>query len=270
MKKKVMSVVLAAAMAVSMVVPAVSASAADKLVVYGIYKAGDQTWFIDEGDAAKKAVEDAGGEFIYVDAKMSPEEYLKAIDNAVANNASGIITCTPDQTLSQAAVDKAKDADIPIVACDDALQDDAGEKLAPWVGINAYAIGQTNGEWMFLAGLVVFVGMVGYFGMWQIRYIKLVQRIYPDKKGDPTSINFQEQWLASCDEAEKEEIYEASYKTYLLTGKVLPFCTLVAMLLHMVWNTGVLAIIIPAFLWILSASNYCRCCVTKKSEKLAK
>ena len=46
-------------------------------------------------------------------------------------------------------------------------------------------------------------------------YIKLVQRIYPDKKGDPTSINFQEQWLASCDEAEKEEIYEASYKTYL-------------------------------------------------------
>ena len=56
MKKKVMSVVLAAAMAVSMVVPAVSASAADKLVVYGIYKAGDQTWFIDEGDAAKKGV----------------------------------------------------------------------------------------------------------------------------------------------------------------------------------------------------------------------
>ena len=103
--------------------------------------------------------------------------------------------------------------------------------------------------------------------MWQIRYIKLVQRIYPDKKGDPTSINFQEQWLASCDEAEKEEIYEASYKTYLLTGKVLPFCTLVAMLLHMVWNTGVLAIIIPAFLWILSASNYCRCCVTKKKRK---
>ena len=24
-----------------------------KLVVYGIYKAGDQTWFINEGDAAR-------------------------------------------------------------------------------------------------------------------------------------------------------------------------------------------------------------------------
>lgn len=134
-----------------------------------------------------------------------------------------------------------------------------------------YIESQSDGETgRFLAGLVVFMGMVVYFGMWQVRYVKMVQRIYPEKKGDPASMKFQEQWLASCDEAEKEEIYEASYKTYLLTGKVLPFCTLVAMLLHMVWNTGVLAIIIPAFLWILSAFNFCRCCVTKKSEKLAK
>ena len=92
------------------------APAGDKLVVYGIYKAGDQTWFIDEGAAAQKAVEDLGGEFIYVDAKMSPEEYLKAIDNAIANKASGIVTCIPDQTMSQAVVDKCKEANMPIVA----------------------------------------------------------------------------------------------------------------------------------------------------------
>ncbi len=117
-------------------------------VIYGIYKAGDQTWFIDEGDAAKEAVEANGDSFTYVDAKMSPEEYLKAIDNAIANNAKGIVTCIPDQTMSQAVVDKCKEAGIPIVAADDALQDDAGEKIAPWVGINAYVIGQANGEWL--------------------------------------------------------------------------------------------------------------------------
>ena len=98
-------------------------SKSDKLVVYGIYKAGDQTWFIDEGKAAEKAVKDAGGEFIYVDAKMNPEEYLKAIDNAIANNASGIVTCTPDQTMSQAVVTKCEQAGIPVVAADDALQE---------------------------------------------------------------------------------------------------------------------------------------------------
>ena len=119
-----------------------------KGVIYGIYKAGDQTWFLDEGDAAKAAAEKAGYEFVYVDAKMNPEEYLKAIDNAVANGAAGVVTCIPDQTMSQAAVDKLKAANIPVVAADDALQDGAGEKLAPWVGIDAYAIGSANGEWM--------------------------------------------------------------------------------------------------------------------------
>ena len=37
--------------------------------VYDIYKAGDQTWFIDEGEAAKAKVEADGGEFIYVDSR---------------------------------------------------------------------------------------------------------------------------------------------------------------------------------------------------------
>lgn len=149
MKKRMMGVALCAAMVGSMLIGTVTANAADdKLVVYGIYKAGDQTWFIDEGAAAQKAVEEAGGEFIFVDAKMNPEEYLKAIDNAIANKASGIVTCIPDQTMSQAAVDKATEAGIPIVAADDALQDADGNKLAPWVGINAYVIGEANGEWL--------------------------------------------------------------------------------------------------------------------------
>lgn len=116
-------------------------------VIYGIYKAGDQTWFIDEGEAAKKAAEDAGYTFTYVDAKMNPEEYLKAIDNAIANNAAGVVTCIPDQTMSQAVTDKLNEAGIPVVAADDALEVN-GEKIAAWVGINAYKIGEANGEWL--------------------------------------------------------------------------------------------------------------------------
>ena len=149
---KVMALAMASLMAMSM---SAFAGETEKEVsydfaggtVYGIYKAGDQTWFIDEGNAAKAKVEADGGEFIYVDAKMSPEEYLKDIDNAIANNAAGIVTCIPDQTLSQATVDKCKEAGIPVVAGDDALEVD-GEKIAPWVGIDAYNIGAANGEWI--------------------------------------------------------------------------------------------------------------------------
>ncbi|NLZ68449.1 MAG: substrate-binding domain-containing protein [Spirochaetales bacterium] len=123
-------------------------SSSAKGVIYGIYKAGDQTWFIDEGDAAKAKANELGYDFIYVDAKMNPEEYLRAIDNAIANKAAGIVTCIPDQTLSQAVVDKLADAKIPVVAADDALQDASGKKIAPWVGINAYVIGEANGAWI--------------------------------------------------------------------------------------------------------------------------
>ena len=123
------------------------ASKDDKLVIYGIYKAGDQTWFIDEGNAAKAKAEEMGAEFVFVDVQMNPEQCLKAVDNAIANNADGILMCIPDQTMSQAVVDKCKEANLPIVAVDDALEKD-GKKLAPWVGIDGYKIGEANGEWL--------------------------------------------------------------------------------------------------------------------------
>ena len=127
---------------------ALTAVAESKGMIYGIYKAGDQTWFIDEGAAAEAAAKEAGYDFTFVDAKMSPEEYLRAIDNAIANNAAGVVTCIPDQTMSQAAVDKLVEAGIPVVAADDALQTTDGTKIAPWVGINAYVIGEANGAWI--------------------------------------------------------------------------------------------------------------------------
>lgn len=139
----------AAAPAASTSAPAESKAPAEAGgVIYGIYKSGDQTWFLDEGAAAKEAAEAAGYTFNYVDVQLSPEAYLKAIDNAIANNAVGVVTCPPDQTISQAVVDKLDGAKIPVVAADDALQTADGTKIAPWVGINAYKIGEANGEWL--------------------------------------------------------------------------------------------------------------------------
>ena len=142
--KKTLAIVLALALMLC----ALTAVAESKGMIYGIYKAGDQTWFIDEGAAAEAAAKEAGYDFTFVDAKMSPEEYLRAIDNAIANNAAGVVTCIPDQTMSQAAVDKLAEAGIPVVAADDALQMTDGTKIAPWVGINAYVIGEANGAWI--------------------------------------------------------------------------------------------------------------------------
>lgn len=172
-------------------------------VIYGIYKAGDQTWFIDEGDAAKAAAEEAGYTFTYVDAKMNPEEYLKAIDNAIANNAAGVVTCTPDQTMSQAVVDKLGEAGVPVVAADDALEID-GEKIAPWVGINAYKIGEANGEW--LANYATENNLVGKEDVAVlIMTMDTVSSCVPRAEGE------YDKFTELCPDFDPEKIYKADY-----------------------------------------------------------
>ncbi|MBU2701906.1 L-arabinose transport system substrate-binding protein [Sporomusaceae bacterium BoRhaA] len=126
-----------------------ASSGQKKLVIAGIYKAGDQVWFIDEGKAAEKMAKDMGAaKFLFVDAKMNPDTYMQAVENVIAQKVDGVVTCIPDQKLSKITVEKFKQAGIPVIAVDDALQDESNNKLVPWVGINAYKIGQVNGEWM--------------------------------------------------------------------------------------------------------------------------
>ncbi len=140
--------VQAALLALVMMVLSVAAvAAADELVIAGIYKMGDATWFIQEGKASQEVVEAAGGKFMYMDAGTDGGTYMTLIDTAIAQQVDGVLTCTPDQNLSQATVDKLAEAGIPVIAVDDALQDADGNLLAPWVGIDAYNIGKNVGEW---------------------------------------------------------------------------------------------------------------------------
>jgi L-arabinose transport system substrate-binding protein len=117
------------------------------LLIADISKAGDQSWFIVEGKAAQEVVEKAGGKWLYMDAKMDGGTYMQLLDNCIAQKVKGIIVCIPDQNLSQATMTKLKAANIPVIAVDDALQDENGNLLAPWVGIDAYNIGMEAGKW---------------------------------------------------------------------------------------------------------------------------
>ncbi len=124
------------------------AEPAGDIIVAGIYKSGDQQWFIGEGDAAAAKCKEMGAsDFMYIDVKLDPDLYLQAIDNAITQGVAGILTCPPDQKLSGVVVQKCKEAGIPVVACDDALMDETGALIAPYVGIDALAIGKACGDW---------------------------------------------------------------------------------------------------------------------------
>lgn len=120
----------------------------DEVVIAGIYKFGTATWFINEGEAAERTVKEMGADqWLYMDAGEDGSKFLEMIDTVIAQGVDGVICCPPDQTLSQAAVEKLTAAGIPVIAADDALIDENGNKITNWVGIDAYAIGKESALW---------------------------------------------------------------------------------------------------------------------------
>lgn len=125
-----------------------SGSAKKDIVLAGIYKMGDATWFIQEGKASEAMAKQMGAsKFLYIDAKSNGDTYMKALDNVITQKVDGVLVCTPDQNLSQVTVKKLKAANIPVIAVDDPLQDSKATQLSPWVGIDAYNIGASAGEY---------------------------------------------------------------------------------------------------------------------------
>lgn len=123
---------------------------------------------------------------------------------------------------------------------------------------------------MLLAAFILFILLYVYNGYWGVRAIKLEQKRDPAKKGDPASLKFTEQWVESCDEAEKELIYQSAYKTYLVLSKWIPLLMVAAMLMHLLWNTGIAAIVFIGIIWLVLSLTYQKNAVQKKGQKLGR
>ena len=131
-----------------------------------------------------------------------------------------------------------------------------------------YISGSRETAFRFMIAVVIFVVCFFYEGLWQMRYVKVIQSSRPEfSNADPSSMKFQEQWMKSCDEAEKEMIYHSSYRTYLFLSKVIPILLVAAMLSNLLFDTGMLAIVLLAVLWIMTSMYYTRSCVNMRKKR---
>lgn len=119
-----------------------------------------------------------------------------------------------------------------------------------------------------LAVCLVFLACYAYDGFWQARYVRQMQYAHPEKKGDPASRKFQQQWLESCDEAEKEVIFRSAYKAYIQMNTWIPVLLVITMLGHLFFGTGIMAIVVVAAVWLVITTAYLRSCVSLRKEKL--
>lgn len=89
-----------------------------------------------------------------------------------------------------------------------------------------------------------------------IAYVKQAQRRDPSKKGDPAQFRFSKDWLESCDEAERELTYQASYHAFQTMGWAFPLFFILTMVGHMIFRTGILAVFSVGILWGVSSLSY--------------
>lgn len=135
--------------------------------------------------------------------------------------------------------------------------------------VNYIASGESERK-SFLYACIIFIICLAYDAFWQIRYVKLIQKAHPEKKGDPSSPRFQKQWLESCDEAERQIIYQSSYQTYMTMSKSIPILLIATMLSNLFLNTGIMAILVVAVIWLSMSISYTRSCVLLKGSKVGK
>ena len=81
------------------------------------------------------------------DCGMSPDKYMTALDNAIAQGVDVLIVCPPDQKLSQITVQRCTEANIKVMADDDGLIDENGTHIAPALELDAYKVGEGIGEY---------------------------------------------------------------------------------------------------------------------------
>lgn len=140
----------ASPMASPMASPAASpaafgADAATGLTFGLIQKSGDQEYFVDEAQGFREIVEGAGGEVIVQDVQLNSDAAINAVDTLIGSGVAGIAIVVPDQQIGPAVIDKARQANIPLIALDDVIKDASGAD-APFAGFDGTQMGTAVGQ----------------------------------------------------------------------------------------------------------------------------
>lgn len=117
------------------------------------------------------------------------------------------------------------------------------------------------GVFLLSCGLVIFA---------QQKVVDLEKRINPEKRGSVYDRKFQKKWLDSCDESERQQIGQACYRAYMVTGRVCMGLWMVLVILGMVFEMSVLPVFVLLLVWGTLQVTYTLECIrlSKCSQSL--
>lgn len=131
-------------------------------------------------------------------------------------------------------------------------------------GVTIPGIGEGGGVKEGLTSLTVAV-VLFVFNMVIITIIQkitvdLTKRINPEKKGNIFDKEFNKEWLASCDEAQKKMIFGAGYKAYQATQYACMVMWIVTLIGILLFDIGILPSLCVFVIWLTLVLSYTIAC----------
>ena len=116
------------------------------------------------------------------------------------------------------------------------------------------AFGGQYGVVLFPICLATFVlGFV--WTIWVTNWVvRLEQQLNPEKRGNVFDTKFQKQWIASCDEAEKQKVYQAGFRGYRAGATACMVLWVVAVFAQLWAGTGVFPVLCVCLIWLVMMS----------------
>jgi len=101
----------------------------------------------------------------------------------------------------------------------------------------------------------------------QQKAVDLTKTLNPEKRGSVYDMKFQKKWFESCDEAEKAQIGQASYKAYRAANTACIALWLALILLDYVFDFGLLPIFAVLLIWSVLLVTYTLECIRLDRRK---
>lgn len=113
------------------------------------------------------------------------------------------------------------------------------------------AFGAQYGTLLFPLCLATFV--LGYVWILFVsnRVVRLEEQLNPEKRGNIFDIKFQKQWIGSCDEAEKQKIYQAGFRGYRAGSTACLILWVVTTFAQLWAGTGILPVVCVCLIWLV-------------------
>ena len=109
---------------------------------------------------------------------------------------------------------------------------------------------------IFMLQTVVFVIISFVTTVVQSKGVKLDKIMAPEKKGNPLDMKFHKEYYDSCDEAEKDLIGRASYKSYVATTTAIVIALVICIVMSAFTPIGAIPSMLLVFVWFVQTYTF--------------